>query len=127
MSATVTVVKSVDFDKVVADATTNFLGKAALKAQRFTVQRSPVDTGMLRSSIQIESHAPEYVKVGSDKTHGLVLEESDRTHYVSGNTAWTGQPTKGWFKAGIEQAREALGPEYDGLGLDIKKGWESGH
>lgn len=86
-----------------------FMRDAASAVEEAKKERSPVDTGRLRSSIQREideARPPAFAQVGTNVEYGATLDAGPY-HYRAGT--FEGQPTAGWFTGYVEDWR----PKFD--------------
>lgn len=98
---------------------------ATLAALSAAQERSPVDTGRLRSSItnRIDaSSVPLWGEVGTNVFYGETLEFGARYHYRAGPRR--GAPTRGWFSGALDTAAGAIANALRDAARAIEAAWK---
>lgn len=133
---TVTVVRSVDVDALIAGPMRDYMETCVLLAHGDVAQagRAPIDKGYLRASLAAgagvtgvdPANPPKWAQVGTNVTNGgtsypSILEESDRFHYAGGPSA--GQPTRGWLSQTVQNVAGDVKQAQARMMKGIENGW----
>lgn len=133
-------------EKLMAEPMRKFYKRAAVIAQRYARQLSPVDTGRLRGSITYEVDAaefPTFAAIGSVVEYAPYVEygtgtESDgpnasgKPHFPAGVSAKTGRVLKGfpgfrprrYLRDAIQKLRSDMPALLAQLGKDAAAAWD---
>lgn len=107
----------------------DFFKKAAITVQSKARERSPLDTGRLRSSIQYTASATR-AEIGTNVTargfpYPAALDASPRYHY-RGKGPFGGAPTQGWFtKHALKDSESQIMGYLDDVSGEIEAIWGS--
>lgn len=133
-TVTIRVTREVDFDALLSRSLRTFFSDVMLVAHADVAQagRTPIDTGLLRSSLapggagaavtRVDDHdPPTFAQVGTNVEYAGYLDAGEKYHYRSGPSQ--GQPTKGWLSDTPDRVSGDVNKLVGDMAADIERGW----